>query len=116
MDGLETTGKNLSTSCPPFGKDEALRLLNAAIDASAIPRKVLAEDLCGMSQGNFSKVTSGEQGDVFSLVFRLPTDVRRDFFDRLVEADYADPLERAAEQLALAAVRFLRTRRRHAHH
>ena len=89
------------------GKSAAVACLEAAIAARGVPRKVLA-DQAGMSEANFSKVANGRQGDLFDLVYALPADLRADFFCRLAESERLEPEARAAEQLILAAARFLR--------
>jgi transcriptional regulator with XRE-family HTH domain len=111
----ETTGRECATSCQTpavvetAGKTIAIDCLAAAIDGSLVPRKVLADE-CGMSEGYFSKVARGEQGDFLGLVYRLRADIRRDFAQRLAAAESADPEELAAEQLAAAAIQFLKLR------
>lgn len=99
--GLETRGKPTAIAC-----------LNASIESFIVPRNwsraQLAEDICGMSEANFSKVVNGNQGDFWGLVYKLPADIRADFYARLHESEKIDPLELAAEQLIAAAQRFLR--------
>jgi hypothetical protein len=94
------------------GKPLAIRCLNAAIEAFIVPRNLsraqLAEDLCGYTEGNFSKVANGQQGDFWALVYKLPADVRADFYDRLAETERVDPLLLAMEQLQAALLRVVR--------
>lgn len=68
----------------------------------------LAEDLCGMSESNFSKVANGTQGDFWALVYKLPGDIRADFFERLHETERVDALALAMEQMHAAMFRVLR--------
>lgn len=95
------------------GKSVAIGFLNDVIAESKVPRKVLADE-CGWSEGQFSKVASGQQGDPLDLVYRLPVTragIRRQFFDRLAASEQvADPLDEATEQLAIAAIRWFRVR------
>lgn len=93
-----------------FQKDDAVRCWQASI--AAVDDKVLAAE-CGMSRGYFSKVSSGQQGDLFDLAARLPAhraSIRADFFGRLAELERVNPLDLAAEQLTAAATRWLRLR------
>jgi hypothetical protein len=91
------------------GKSRALDCLAAAIDASLVPRKLLAAE-CDMSESYFSKVCRGEQGDWLALLYKLRPSIRQDFICRFAESERSDPEERAAEQLLHAALRFLRLR------
>lgn len=112
---VEMPGLDFDAGCQPSpepetpGKSVAVECLAAAIDGSQVPRKVLASK-CGMSEGNFSKIARAEQGDLFGLVYLLPSPIRKDFVRRLAEVEGADPIELAAEQLTAAALRFLRLR------
>ena len=96
---LETTGKSAAVAC-----------LEAAIAAHGVPRKVLADEV-GMSEGHFSKVANGRQGDLLDLAYALPAALRADFFARLAESERLDPEAVAAVQLLYAAARFLRLAR-----
>jgi len=94
-------------------KVDAVRCLQAAIEsflaARGLSRDQLAEDICGMSKGYFSKVSNGEQGDFFGLVYgKLPGEIRQDFIERLAELESLDPFALAVEQLMVAAVRMIR--------
>lgn len=99
--GLERPGKSVAIGC-----------LNGAIESFIQPlqmsRAQFAETFCGMGEANFSKVVNGNQGDFWALVYKLPSDIRADFFGRLHESEHIDPLELATEQLKAAAERFLR--------
>jgi len=112
---LETPGLDFETSCQSeselarAGKNAALECLAAAIDGQPEPRKVLASE-CGMSESNFSKIARGGQGDLLGLLYLLPSPIRKDFVRRLAETEETDPVELAAEQLTVAALRFLRLR------
>lgn len=108
---LETEANEVATGFQA-DKADAVRCWQQAVDASGLDDKVLAAD-ARMSKGYYSKVASGEQGDLLGLVYRLGEkhpDLRHDFFCRLAELEMADPLDRAAEQLVRASVRFLRLR------
>ncbi len=116
-----TEGNGSATDCHQApavetgGKRLAIRCLNDAIDASGVARKQLAED-CGWSEGHFSKVASGQQGELLDLAYRLPAHraaIRSDFLNRLADLEMTDPLEEATEQLAIAAVRWFRAARRY---
>jgi hypothetical protein len=95
-----------------LGKLVAIRCLNAAIEAFIVPRNLsraqLAEDLCGYPEANFSKVANGKQGDFWELVYKLPADIRADFYDRLADTERVDPLLLAMEQLQAALIRVVR--------
>ncbi|MEO8679250.1 MAG: hypothetical protein ABI665_09405 [Vicinamibacterales bacterium] len=94
------------------GKKTAIACFNGAIESFIVgqhqTRAWFAETLCGMSESNFSKVANGQQGDFWELVYRLPADVRSDFFDRLHESERIDPLQMAFEQVLLAMLRAMR--------
>lgn len=110
-----TEGNEVSTGFQAREKADAVRCWQQAVDASGLDDKVLAAD-AGMSKGYYSKVSSGEQGDLLGLVYRLGVihpDLRHDFICRLAEIEMADPLQRAAEQLARASMRFLMLRGEH---
>lgn len=93
------------------GKPAAIACLTAAIEsflaAHRMSRPTLAEDICGMSEGNFSKVINGVQGDFWALIYKLPVDIRADFFERLRETEHVDPLAKASEQVVIAVLRML---------
>jgi hypothetical protein len=96
---VETAGKSCAFDC-----------LCAVVDGCGTPRKALAED-CGLSESYFSKVISGKQGDVFALLDKRPMrDIRAEWYRRLSELEHTDPVDAAAEQLTLAALRWLRLR------
>lgn len=107
---VATEGNKVSTSFHLGHKATAVRCWQAAVDATGIDDKVLAAD-ARMTPSHFSKVATGQQGDLLGLVDKLgekhPT-LRDDFFARLTEAQSIDPVQSAAEQLVLAATRFLR--------
>lgn len=114
---LETEGNGSATSFQnAVSKADAVRCLAAAIEsftaARNLSRDQLAEDICGMSKGYFSKVINGEQGDFFGLVYgKLPGDIRQDFIERLAELERLDPFALALEQLMVAAFRVIRVGR-----
>lgn len=89
----------------------AIACLAAAIEsfiaAHRMSRATLAEDLCGIPEANFSKIANGVQGDFWWLVYKLPGDIRSDFFDRLRETERVDPLK-VAERLIATAFQLLR--------
>lgn len=75
-----------------------------------VPDKVLAIE-CGISRGYYSRVASGQQGDLIDLAFRLPREragIRAAFFTRLAEAEARDPLTTGLEELVIVALRVLR--------
>lgn len=88
------------------GKSVALDCLNAAIDASSMQRKVLAYD-CGISEAQFSRLTTGAQGFPLTLLDKLPRAVVADFLQRMQDR-HDDPVAVAAEQLIVAGLRFIR--------
>lgn len=94
------------------GKPLAIACLNGAIESFIVPRNMsrreLAEDICGTTEGNFSKVVNGVQGDFWALVYKLPADIRSDFYDRLAQTERIDPFQVALEQLNAALLRVLR--------
>ncbi len=106
---METEGNALASRFQ-VSKRDAVRCLQAAIEsflaAKGLSRDQLAEDLCGMSVGNFSKLSNGVQGDIFAFVFdTVPGDIREDFIERVAELQQVDPFTRAVEQLVNAAFR-----------
>jgi AraC-like DNA-binding protein len=111
---LETEGNEVATGFQSDGKTAAVCCWLKAVERSGISDKVLAAD-ARMSRGHFSKVSNGVQGDLLSLVYRVGRkhpELRLDFFCRLAEAEGADPIVMAAQQLAAAALRFLTLRSR----
>lgn len=94
------------------GKPVAIACLNGAIEsflaAHQMSRAQLAEDICGVSESNFSKLKDGKQGDFWAFVYTLPADIRADFFERLHETEFSDPLALALEQLQIAMSRVTR--------
>lgn len=113
---VETVGNGSATGFHSATKADAVRCLQAAIESFLVARhksrEWLAEDICGMSTGYFSKVTNGEQGDFFGLVYgKLPGEIRQDFIERLAELERLDPFALALEQLMVAAFRVIRTGR-----
>lgn len=104
---LETTGNESAEPCHT-SKATAVHCLQAAIEsflaARQLSREYLAENLCGMSLGNFSKISNGVQGDFMDLVFnKLPGDIKEDFVERLAEMQRVDPFVNACKHLVLAA-------------
>lgn len=113
---VETIGNGSASGFHGTTKADAVRCLQAAIEsflaARSMSRDQLAEDICGMSAGYFSKVSNGEQGDFFGLVYgKLPGEIRQDFVERLAELERLDPFALALEQLMVAAFRVIRTGR-----
>lgn len=106
--GLATEGNVVSTS---FHEREAvLRCWREVVETCGIQEQLLA-DAAGMSKGYFSKVSSGQQGDLLGMILlvgRTYPDLRRAFIAGIAEIEGADPLTQAAEQLAKAAMRFVR--------
>lgn len=99
--GVETHGKSIAIACLSAA-------LESFIAARNLSRAQLAEDLCGMSESNFSKVANGTQGDFWALVYKLPGDIRADFYERLHETERVDALSLAMEQLNAAMFRVMR--------
>lgn len=115
-EAVETVGNGSDSRFQSATKNDAVRCLQAAIESflasRSMSRDQLAEDICGMSKGYFSKVTNGEQGDFFGLVYgKLPGEIRQDFIERLAELERLDPFALALEQLMVAAFRVIRTGR-----
>jgi hypothetical protein len=106
----ELDGATVAGSFQDVDKRVAVRIwydVTAAIDD-----KELAYD-CGLSRSYYSKIASGEQGDLLGLVYRVGKkrpELRREFFVRLAEHEGVDPVSAAAEQMVVAALRFLRLR------
>lgn len=93
----------------------AVRLWTDILDTCKVKRSVLAAEL-DMSEGYFSKVSAGVQGDLLGLVYQVGRKypkLRRAFINGLAEIENADPLAHAAELLAVAAMRFLRLQGEH---
>ncbi len=97
-------------------KDDAVRLWQEIVRTSGIKESVLADAVPSaspkqsMSPGYFSKVSSGQQGDLLGLVLALGEtypDLRRDFLLGLADLEEADARMRAAQQLTQAAMDFL---------
>lgn len=93
-----------------FQKEAAVRCWRQTVEHCGFQEQELA-DAAGVSKGYFSKVSSGQQGDLLGLIFqvgeKLPA-VRRDFVSRLAEQEQIDLVSHAAEQAALAAIRLIR--------
>lgn len=107
------TGCHTDTEMETDGKAVAIGFLNEVIEESGVQRKVLAAE-CKWSEGQFSKVASGQQGDLFELVYRLPAHraaIRAAFFGRLIQSEQRDAISDATEQLAIAAIRWFRAAR-----
>lgn len=85
------------------GNAVALDCLNAAIDGSRIPRKVLADHL-GISEAQFSKLTSGVQAFGVGHLDKLPAAIRSDFLRRMSEAHDEETRERIVLERALHAI------------
>jgi hypothetical protein len=109
---VETEGKVLSNRFQP-SKARTIANLQAALEsflaARNLSREYLAENVCGMSLPNFSKVSNGLQGDFVRFVNeKLPADIREDFYDREQEDRQHDPVIAAVETLMQAAFTVLR--------
>lgn len=107
---VETEGNPDGIDCQE--KDVAVRCWTETLDHGGVADKVLASE-CGMSRGYFSKISSGQQGDLLALIYlvgRKRPDLRREFIARLAECEDTDLLTQATEQLTVAAIRFLRLR------
>ena len=110
---VESEGNEVSSGFQD-DKSVAVRCWRDAIDRSGIDDNVLAKD-ARVSASYFSKVSSGEQGDLLGLAYRVGRkhpEIRLDFLLTLAEEEGADPLVVAAQQLASAALRFLTIRSR----
>lgn len=105
---VETEGNILSTRFH-LTKTDHVRCLLAAIEsflaAKGMTRDTLAEDICGMSLANFSKVSNGQQGDFLALIDKLPADIRDDYQDRVNDAHAHDPMLTLVEQMVAMALR-----------
>lgn len=106
---LETEGNVLSTRFHLTKTDHVLSLL-ASIESflAARPdmsRERLAENICGMSIANFSKVSNGQQGDFLALVDKLPSEIRDDYDARLEDLRRQDPILQLVEQMVATAFR-----------
>lgn len=115
---VETEGNGSDSRFQAVTKEDAVRCLQAAIEsftaARGLSRDQLAEDICGVSPGYFSKIINAQQGDFFGFVYtKLPGEIRQDFIERLAELERLDPFALALEQLMVAAFRVIRTTRRH---
>lgn len=105
---LETEEQTLSTSF--HDREAAIRLWVDILDGCKVKRSVIATEL-GMSEGYFSKVSAGLQGDLLGLVLQVGRKypkLRSAFINGLAEIENTDPLTQAAEHLAAAAIRFVR--------
>lgn len=114
---METIGNGSDSRFQSVTKADAVRCLQAAIEsflaARGMSRQQLAEDICGVSAGYFSKITNGDQGDFFGFVYgKVPGEIRQDFIERLAELERLDPFALALEQLMVAAFRVIRAGRR----
>jgi hypothetical protein len=110
VDADETDRAEVASGFQHVEKRVALRIWYEV--TAAIDDKVLADD-CGVSRSYYSKVASGAQGDLLDLVYRVGKkrpELRREFFVRLAEHEGVDPVSAAAEQMVVAALRFLRLR------
>lgn len=115
---VETEGNGSAERFQSVTKADVVRCLQAAIEsflvARGMSRDQLAEDICGISAGYFSKITNCDQGDFWGLVYgKLPGEIRQDFLERLVELERLDPFALALEQLLIAAARMIRLGRMH---
>lgn len=87
-----TTGNPLAAGfrrAPPMATDSkalVLRCLNDAIDRSGVKRGALATD-CGVTEGQFSRLTGGSQGFPIALLAALPRRIRVDVLKRLGALD-----------------------------
>lgn len=102
-----------ATSDEP-NNSESLAQMNAAIDRSGIQRKVLAADL-GLSESQFSRLTSGVQGFPIALLDRLPASIVLDYLDRMAHergahVEREDAAVMAATRLVEAALAFVRVK------
>ncbi len=114
---VETEGNESDGRFQPVTKADAVRCLQAAIEsflaARGKSRDWLAEDICGMSTSNFSKVVNGVQGDFLALVYdKLPGEIRQDYDERIAEMERFDPLGLALEQLLATTIRVIRAHSR----
>src|SRR5262245_14180049 len=102
---VETTGNDLSGHIR-VTKQTMVNCALAAVDSFLashrnVSREQLAEDVCGMSPANFSKVINGVQGDFLALIEKLPGDIQDDYFERVDAARSSDPVAQALEVLAV---------------
>lgn len=106
-----TLGKPLATDYHPPRDSMALRCLNESIEAwcaeTGRTRKELA-GLLGVSDAQFSRLTSGVQAFGVAQLDLLPRDLRLDFYQRVNQIDAGADLEALlAGRLAHAAINFL---------
>jgi hypothetical protein len=86
------------------------RFWTDVVEGAHLQDKDLA-DLLGWSKGYYSKVASGQQGDLLGMVFQVGLqrpDLRRAFIAKLSDFEQLDPVAVAAEQAAIAAIRLVR--------
>lgn len=115
---VASEGNDFADDCQPermlatVSNSLSLRCLNEAIDGSGVPRKELAPE-CKQTAQQFSKSLSGAPGGNFTgVVDRIRPSIRLDYARRLADAEVSGGLEEAAaENLAMAAIRYLSTRR-----
>lgn len=103
-------GNAVSIDFRPDDKAAAVRCWQQTLARSGVDDRVLAAEL-GMSSGHFSKISTGVQGDLLGLIFRVGArrpELRRDFVARLAEREHVDPKVVAAEDLVITAMRFLK--------
>lgn len=90
--------------------DRKQALWRDIVDTSGLQEKVIA-DAAKMTPSYFSKVSSGQQGDMLGMVIVIGETfphLRRAFIIGLADIEGSDPMVYAAEQLAIAALRFMR--------
>lgn len=99
-------------------REAAVRCWRGIVETCKLQDKELA-DAAGMSTSYFSKVSSGQQGDLLGMVIVIgqtyPT-LRRAFVLGLAEIEGGDPEVEAAEQLIHMAQRFIKLRMARASH
>lgn len=109
-ESVATEGNKVATSFQ--GKAAMVKCWQDLVDESGLQDKVLAA-AAGCSKGQYSKVASGQQGDLLGLICAVGEKhphLKREFFARCAELECIDPLAWAAEQIAKASLRFLRLR------
>lgn len=107
---LATEGNKVSSSFQ--GKAAIVKCWNTVTEESGLQDKELA-GAAGCSKGQYSKVASGQQGDLLGLICSVAEkypELKREFIARIAEQELIDPLALAAEQIAKASLRFLRLR------
>lgn len=108
----ETEGEQVPSTRQEDVKAVAVKCWREIVDHSGVDDKVLAIDI-GMTPKYYSKIAAGEQGCLLNLIYlvgRKRPELRREFIARLAEREDVDLLTQATEQLATAAIRFLRLR------